>query len=67
MKVVKYIIRTGLGNEMVYASVDHLAVTSIEEHLAMGEGDKLFYDIIYFDGNVVRVFNPIEVGFEDER
>lgn len=33
----------------------------IREHEAQGEGDKWFYDVIYEDGNEIRLFNVVEV------
>ena len=67
MKVVTYIRWQGFDSELAYASTSELAVIGIIEHRAGGEGDKWFYDITYDDGRVVRVFNPIEVGLEEEK
>lgn len=30
----------------------------IEEHLPVGEGDRLYYDIYLEDGTMLRTFNP---------
>lgn len=33
-------------------------IKEILEHAACGEGDKWFYDIVYNDGSIERIFNP---------
>lgn len=47
------------------ANVGNENVLEINEHKPTGEGDKLFYDIHYENGDVVRVFNPNTVVFEN--
>ena len=37
----------------------------IVEHPAGGEGDKWFYDI-YRDGEIIRVFDPLEVIMSED-
>ena len=37
---------------------------SIEEHIARGEGDKWFYDIVYEDGSMKRIFNMNQVFYK---
>jgi hypothetical protein len=37
---------------------------AIEEHRPQGEGDKWFYDIVYDDGSMKRVFNPNQVFYK---
>lgn len=37
----------------------------IEEHLPMGEGDKLFYDVFFSGASMIREFNPNEVFYEN--
>lgn len=39
-------------------------VTEIKEHAAGGEGDKWYYDVIFNDGQVVRIFNPNRVIYQ---
>ena len=39
-------------------------VVEIVEKQAWGEGDKFFYDIVYEDGKVIRIFNPHIVHFK---
>lgn len=41
-------------------------VESINEHPAKGEGDKWYYDIMFSDGIVMRIFNPCAVFFAKE-
>lgn len=41
-----------------------VTVVKITEHLPMGDGDRLYYDIHYSDGGFNRVFNPNEVSFD---
>lgn len=38
-------------------------VVGIYEHTAHGEGDKFFYDIVYNNDTVLRIFNPHQVWF----
>ena len=38
----------------------------IEEHRAAGEGDKWYYDI-YKDGEVTRVFDPLEAVMSEDK
>lgn len=33
----------------------------IEEHRAAGEGDRWYYDIHLSDGEIIRIFDPLEV------
>ena len=40
-------------------------VVEIIEHKAQGAGDKWYYDVLFENGNMTRVFNPNEVFFED--
>lgn len=41
-------------------------VTEIKEHPAIGEGDKWFYDVIFEDGTIKRIFNPNTVFYKPE-
>lgn len=41
-------------------------LVEITEHRAQGEGDKWYYDAIFEDGKVIRVFNPNQVQFNKE-
>lgn len=43
--------------------VGEQAVVLIEEHAAIGEGDKWFYDVHYESGRIDRIFNPNKVTF----
>lgn len=45
-------------------SVGYNHVVSIHEKQAMGEGDKWFYDILYDNNHVERIFNPHQVFFK---
>lgn len=36
---------------------------NIEEHPAMGEGDKWFFDVTLNDDSMVRIFNPNQVFY----
>jgi len=45
------------------AHISNEKVLKIEEHIAMGEGDKFFYDIFFVDGTVHRIFNPNTVYY----
>lgn len=38
-------------------------VVEIKEHPPQGEGDRWFYDVIYEDGRMKRLFNPNSVSF----
>jgi hypothetical protein len=40
-------------------------VKEIIQHLPQGEGDRLYYDILFEDGSMKRTFNPNEVIFEN--
>ncbi|KIO75596.1 hypothetical protein TH53_19860 [Pedobacter lusitanus] len=33
-------------------------VVTIEEHQAMGSGDRWFYNIVFDNGNELKIFNP---------
>lgn len=44
--------------------VGEKGVVEIIEHVAGGEGDKWYYDIVFEDDSVTRLFNPNEVTFE---
>ena len=35
-------------------------IVRIDEHQAMGEGDKWYYDIVMIDGSYIRIFDVIE-------
>lgn len=37
----------------------------VEEHRAAGEGDKWYYDI-YRDGEITRIFDPLEVVMSED-
>lgn len=55
---------TGLGEDYEIAEVGKpdtktkKIVKSINEHAAVGEGDKWYYDVIFSDSTEMRVFNP---------
>jgi len=38
-----------------------LIVKEIKEHLPQGEGDRLYYDILFEDDTELRIFNPNNV------
>lgn len=38
-------------------------ITEINEHCAMGESDKWYYDIHFEDGTLKRIFNPNQVFY----
>lgn len=40
-------------------------VLDIAEHLPEGEGDRLYYDIYYYNKTKERVFNPNRVIFSE--
>lgn len=46
-----------------YYEVEAEGVTAILQHPAQGEGDKWYYDVIYQNELVIRVFNAVTVGF----
>lgn len=48
-----YIARIGQANHPL-----KLMVKDIIEHIPQGEGDRLYYDIIFDDDSELRVFNP---------
>lgn len=58
------------GKEIFRESMDMYVVgmngvIQIEEHIAGGEGDKFFYDVIYTGGrSVIRIFNPHQIKFQ---
>lgn len=41
-------------------------VVEIQEHLPRGDGDRLWYDIVFNDGHIIRVFNPSYVTLYPE-
>ena len=42
-------------------------VVKIEEHRPAGEGDKWFYDVVYKNGDIVRLFEVSAVLFVKEK
>ena len=54
---------SGMGEDYNTAEVGKKHITNdivkeTIEHRAYGEGDKLFYDVIFDNGTELRVFNP---------
>jgi hypothetical protein len=39
-------------------------VVEIKEHASAGDGDKWFYDVVYDNGSVERVFYPHQVFYQ---
>lgn len=54
------------GEEFTSADVGYNCM-EIVEHQTSGEGDKWFYDVLYDNGQVLRVFNPHEVIFTPKK
>lgn len=46
--------------------VGNKTCVQIEEHLPQGDGDRLYYDVIYDDHSKERVFNPNQVFYMPE-
>lgn len=38
----------------------------IRQHSSQGEGDRWYYDVLFSDGSIRRVFNPNIVDFKNE-
>ncbi len=55
----------GEGEDYYIEEIGKKGVIKIKEHLPQGEGDRLYYDIIYKD-KVQRVFNPNVVTYIKE-
>lgn len=47
-----------------YEVGDNNETIEIEEHPAMGEGDKWFYYVRFVDGSEIAIFNPNKVYYE---
>ncbi len=45
---------------------DLKSTIEIIEHLPKGEGDRLWYDIMFNDGTMERIFNPNKVIMSNE-
>lgn len=58
--------QTVYGEEADYYKVGVNGVILIDEHLPMGNGDRLWYDVHYEDGHVLRLFNPNCARWENE-
>jgi hypothetical protein len=41
-----------------------ITCVKITEHLPMGEGDRLWYDVYYSDGSIDRIYNPNYVSYK---
>lgn len=54
------------GEEWEEAKITDDNIDSIHEHKPAGEGDRWFYDIVYTDGTVIRIFNPNLVKYQLE-
>lgn len=54
---------TEIGEEYVEMAVGYQGVIRIEEHLARGEGDRVWYDIFFENGEMQRTFNPSRVFY----
>lgn len=52
------VIRFYLDGELIQGKVGEKGVIRIECHEALGEGDAHFCDIIYSDGDCLRLFKP---------
>lgn len=52
-----------VGLEIAHLIGDKRIVKKIQEHSPQGEGDRWFYDIIFENGEMLRVFNMSEVEF----
>lgn len=55
---------SSIGEEYQSYAVGKRNVVEIKEHKALGEGDKWFYDVIFEDGSMERIFNPNRVFYE---
>ena len=44
-------------------TIGDLKIDFIKEHPACGEGDKWYYDVMYSNGKIERIFNPNSVFF----
>lgn len=51
------------GEEFKEACTGVGGVIRIVEHAAAGEGDKWFYDVLFENDRVQRIFNPHEVFY----
>jgi hypothetical protein len=52
------------GTITVGKTYNELICKKIVEHLPMGEGDKLRYDVYFSDGSIDRIFNPNYVSIK---
>ena len=57
--------RAGAGDDYERATVGENGILSIEEHMAMGDGDKWNYLIKFEDRHSLRVFNPNLVEYNE--
>lgn len=42
-------------------------VIEIREHPAGGDGDRWFYDVVYENGSMERIFNPHQVFYQSKQ
>jgi len=71
-KEVSKIIFTIDGDEFLYEvgysnNQENRILIKIEEHLAAFEGDKMWYDLHFDNGNLLRIFNPTLVHFSTKQ
>ena len=57
--ITQIIVRDDHGMNQNY-SVGKYGVKEIKEHTARGDGDKWFYDVLFEDGDIKRIFDFIE-------
>ena len=70
MKIVQLItdwFYTPDGDGFDHYEVGKNEIKEIREHLPQGEGDRLWYDVEYENGNVKRLYNPNSVSFVKEK
>ena len=62
-RVNKIYFQDEWGNPQEF-TVGRNGIVEIKEHKAQGEGDKWFYDVIFEDGKIERLFSFNRVSYE---
>lgn len=68
-RTIKSIAYTWLEDNVPYGggyTVGMGGVSGIEEHAALGEGDKWYYDVHFEDGTMNREFTVTSVAFGED-
>ena len=64
MKQIKEIVFNDDRRNPITVRISQSNVLEIQEHQAAGEGDKWFWDIVYRNDEILRVFNPELITYD---